>query len=236
MGALHAGHATLIREARKKGDNVVVTIFVNPRQFAPTEDFDAYPRDLEKDFEFCRAEKVAAVFVPAASEIYPDGFGTTVRVEMDEIGEARMRPGHFEGVATIVAKLFVIFRPTAAYFGWKDAQQLVMIRRLALDLGFGIEIVPVETAREEDGLALSSRNVRLSIAERKVSPELYRALKKGEAASMEGAQNDEIIARTRKHLAVSGLKDEYVEIFEDRLIAAVRMEKLRLIDNIALKR
>lgn len=235
MGALHAGHGVLIDEAKKYGDKVVVTIFVNPKQFGPTEDYEHYPRSLETDLEYCDQLGVTAVFAPSVDEMYPSGFATRVSVAgAEETMEGKVRPGHFTGVATVVARIFGIFRPAASCFGWKDAQQLFVIRRMTEDLALRVRIVPVETVREPDGLALSSRNVRLSAEERALSPELYRALRKGKDALREGARPDEIITRTRRHLKMSGLDEDYVEISGDRLCAAVRMASVRLIDNISL--
>jgi len=158
MGALHAGHRALLRRARAECDEVVMSLFVNPTQFGPGEDYDRYPRDEERDRAIAAEEGADRVFAPTAAEMYPDGFATTVSVgELGTVFEGVHRPGHFDGVATVVLKLFNLTRPDAAYFGQKDAQQLAVIRRMATDLGLGIQIREVETVREPDGLAQIGR-------------------------------------------------------------------------------
>lgn len=177
MGFLHAGHLSLVRRARAECASVGVSIFVNPTQFGPQEDLGAYPRNLERDLQLLEPEGVDTVWVPPVEEVYPVGFQTWVTVDMVSQGlEGARRPGHFRGVATVVAKLFNAFQPKRAYFGQKDAQQAVVIQRMALDLGFPIEVVVCPTVREPDGLAMSSRNVYLNPAERKAATVLYRAL------------------------------------------------------------
>lgn len=226
MGALHAGHAALIASARGLGRPVVVSIYVNKRQFGPAEDFERYPRTLEADLATCESAGVDAVFTPTDSVVYPSGFTTTVHV-----GAAGMilcgasRPGHFDAVATVVARLFGLVRPVRAVFGWKDAQQFIILRKMVEDLALGVDMVGVETVREKDGLALSSRNAYLSAGERAQAPMLYKALRKGESAAREGARAAEIVARVRRHLRASGLEAEYVELRRTRDLSPVPEDK-----------
>jgi pantoate--beta-alanine ligase len=187
MGALHDGHRALMRLARAAADNVVVTIFVNPLQFGPNEDLAKYPRTFEADKARCEAEQVDLVFAPTPDVVYPDE--ALVRVSAGRLGtllEGRTRPGHFDGVLTVVAKLLHLTRPDVAFFGQKDAQQLALIRRMVTDLDFDVEIVGVPTVREPDGLALSSRNVYLDPAERQAALAISRALKAGQEAAGNG--------------------------------------------------
>jgi pantoate--beta-alanine ligase len=189
MGALHEGHRELIRVARRRCEVIVVTVFLNPLQFAPGEDLSRYPRTLDSDLELCSAEDVDLVYAPAVSEIYPAG-QPVVRVDAGPLGdvlEGASRPGHFDGVLTVVAKLLHQTGPDVAYFGQKDAQQLLLIRRMVGDLDFPIEVVAVPTVREPDGLALSSRNGYLAPADRPVAVTLSRALAAGVAAAADGA-------------------------------------------------
>jgi len=182
MGALHAGHRALIRLAREHGDAVVVSIFVNPLQFGPNEDYARYPRPLEDDLAVCQAEGVDLVLVPTVTELYPTGRQVTVHGgALGGLLEGRSRPGHFDGVLTVVAKLFHIVRPQVALFGQKDAQQLTMIQRMVLDLNMDVEVVGAPTVREADGLALSSRNVFLTASERSLATSLSSALEKAAA-------------------------------------------------------
>ena len=178
MGALHAGHASLIRAAGEGAGTVVASIFVNPRQFGPGEDLDRYPRTFDADLDLCGECGAGIVFAPSASEMYPDGFATTVRVAgpLTRVLEGTHRPGHFDGVATVVAKLFGLVRPDAAVFGEKDWQQLAVVRQTAADLNLGVDVVGRPTVREADGLALSSRNRYLSAADRAAAAELPRRL------------------------------------------------------------
>jgi pantoate--beta-alanine ligase len=179
MGYLHEGHLALVRRARAENDHVVVSIFVNPTQFGPNEDFARYPRDPDRDLALLRTEGVDVVFMPSVEEMYPEGFATYVNVErLTERLEGAHRPGHFRGVATVVTKLFHILQPHRAYFGQKDAQQLIVIRRMTRDLAFPVDIVDVPTVREPDGLAMSSRNVYLSPDERRAATVLFRALER----------------------------------------------------------
>jgi pantoate--beta-alanine ligase len=221
MGAFHEGHLSLFRAAREENDVVVVSLFVNPAQFAAGEDLDRYPRDEERDAALAEKEGVDILFAPHAEEIYPDGFQTWIDVEkLGSILEGEHRPGHFRGVATVCLKLFNLIRPDRAYFGQKDAQQAAVIRRMASDLAVPVEIRVCPTVRDEDGLALSSRNAYLSPEEREAARALPRALE----------------ARDRSLL--NGLAVDYFEEadFEPRVLAAaVRVGKTRLIDNVILE-
>lgn len=190
MGYLHDGHLELVRRARAENDRVVVTIFVNPTQFGPNEDFSTYPRDMERDLALLDAAKVDAVFTPGVEAMYPQPLQTTISLKpLGDMLIGRVRPGHFSGVATVVAKLFNIVQPTRAYFGEKDFQQLTVIRRMVADLNFPVEIVGVPTVREADGLAMSSRNVRLSPDDRRAARVLSAALAEG-AAMIEAGEGD----------------------------------------------
>jgi pantoate--beta-alanine ligase len=187
MGALHEGHRTLLRTARPACDRLVMSLFVNPAQFGPDEDFARYPRDAEADRAVAAAEGVDEVFAPTVEEMYPPGYSTAVSVgPLGEVYEGASRPGHFAGVATVVLKLFHRVRPDIAWFGQKDAQQLVVIRRMVRDLDLGVEVRAVPTVRESDGLALSSRNVFLSPEERRRAGSLHRALVAIDPALVEG--------------------------------------------------
>ncbi len=225
MGAFHAGHVSLFRAARDECDTVVVSLFVNPAQFDRPDDLDRYPRDEERDAESARSEGVDVLFAPEAAEIFPPGFQTWVDVE--ELGralEGEHRPGHFRGVATVCLKLLNLVRPTRAYFGQKDAQQAAVIRRLVRDLNVPVEIRVLPTVRDEDGLALSSRNARLSPKERERALALPRAL-----ATKDPARASELL---------SDLDVDYVEVadFEPKVLAAaVRVGDTRLIDNVVLE-
>ncbi len=249
MGALHRGHLALVEQARAENDHVAVSVFVNPTQFAPNEDLSRYPRDLERDLALLRPLGVALVWVPSAEEMYPPGFQTWVTVE--EVSaplEGKHRPGHFKGVATVVAKLFNAFTPDRAYFGQKDAQQAVVIRRLARDLNFPVEVRVCPTVREPDGLALSSRNAYLSPAERQAATVLNRALSAAQQAFAEGAaEADMLRAVMSSTLAAEPLaREEYVSVADPDTLAeleqvdpargallslAVRVGSTRLIDN-----
>jgi pantoate--beta-alanine ligase len=221
MGAFHEGHLSLFRAARAENDQVVVSLFVNPAQFGPGEDLDRYPRDEERDAKLAQGEGVDVLFVPAAEEIYPRGFQTWVEVEeLGRVLEGEHRPGHFRAVATVCLKLFNLVRPDRAYFGQKDAQQAAVIRRMVGDLAVPVEIRVCPTVRDEDGLALSSRNAYLSPEERGQALALPRALQ----------------ARDRSLL--NGLEVDYFEEadFEPRVLAAaVRVGPTRLIDNVVLE-
>jgi pantoate--beta-alanine ligase len=249
MGALHEGHLSLIREARRTCDRVVVTLFVNPLQFAPAEDLDTYPRDLKRDLRQVSAEKADVLFAPAKEELYPEGFDTRV-VPGDRLTQplcGQSRPQHFVGVATVVAKLMNLIRPHRAFFGQKDYQQWLVVKRVVADLNLGCELILLPTVREADGLARSSRNVFLSKEERLAAPALHQALKLAEGMLQVGERNPkEILEAVRKRLRSEPLIDlEYVAVknadtLEDLniltghvLVAlAVRLGKTRLIDNI----
>lgn len=214
MGALHAGHGALIERARQEAGTVVVSIFVNPIQFDRPDDFERYARVLEQDLEFCGARGVDLVFAPDLAEMYPTEQQAFVEVAV--VAEhlcGAFRPGHFRGVATVVAKLFNIVQPDLAYFGEKDAQQLAVIRRMAADLNFALRVIPVATVREADGLALSSRNVRLSAEERRAAPVLYRALEEARGKVEEGCWDAAAVRAAG--LAVLGEEEQIrVEYFE----------------------
>jgi pantoate--beta-alanine ligase len=251
MGFLHEGHLSLVRDAKKRAGRVVVSIFVNPTQFAPNEDFAAYPRDLEKDRKLLSVEGVDVLFNPSATELYPKDFQTAVDVkDMSGLLCGAHRPGHFRGVATVVAKLFNIARPHVAVFGEKDYQQLQLIRRLARDLNFGVEIVGCPTVREPDGLAMSSRNAYLTPDERKAALCLSRALqraaclvKKGETAApiIMDAVAAEIGREPLARLEYARLCDTEtlaeLDYVKDRALVAlaVYIGKTRLIDNAVLE-
>jgi len=251
MGALHEGHASLLGRARGETGLVVVSLFVNPTQFGPGEDFREYPRPLEKDLEVCRREGADLVFTPTAAEMYPAGFATTVRVAgMSEKMCGAFRPGHFDGVCTVVAKLLGIVQPDVAYFGEKDAQQLAIVRRMAADLNLPVEIRSCPLVREADGLALSSRNAYLSQAERRQALEISRALAEARRAILAGERDATRIGDgVRRRLAgAEGIGLEYVavvdpdtledleQIGEKALVAAAaRVGKTRLIDNVLLR-
>ena len=221
MGAFHEGHLSLFRAARAENDTVVVSLFVNPAQFAPGEDLDRYPRDEERDARLAEEEGVDVLFAPAAEEIYRPGFQTWVEVEqLGSILEGEHRPGHLRGVATVCLKLFNLVRPDRAYFGQKDAQQAAVVRRMVADLAVPVEIHVCPTVRDEDGLALSSRNAYLSREERAQALQLPRAL------------------QARDRSVLNGIEVDYFEEadFEPRVLAAaVRVGGTRLIDNVVLE-
>jgi pantoate--beta-alanine ligase len=251
MGALHAGHLSLIEAARRDASPVIVSIFVNPKQFGPSEDYTKYPRDLEGDRRKLEEAGVDFLFAPPLEEIYPAGFRTSVNVEgLGDRLEGKIRPGHFRGVATVVLKLLEIVAPRFAYFGRKDAQQARIIRQMAADLALDSEIVVCPIVREPDGLALSSRNQYLSPAERKAATVLYRSLSRARRAIEEGEREPmRIIAAIRQELAGEPLGSaDYVEIvdadsFESIMrltrpclvLLAVRFGATRLIDNMQVE-
>ncbi len=253
MGALHAGHLALVKEARQMADVVIVSIFVNPSQFGPNEDFEKYPRDLAADAARLAEYDVDYVFAPDVEEIYVPGFSTYVYVEgLTETLEGASRPGHFRGVATVVTILFNTVRPDLAFFGSKDAQQVGVVKRLTRDLGFETEIVVVPTVREPSGLALSSRNAYLSENERDKAAVIFSALSEAKAAFDAGERNaaalsqiveekisSEPAARIDYVAVVSNSDLEPIETIEDSEVlvaAAVRFGSVRLIDNIILNR
>jgi pantoate--beta-alanine ligase len=236
MGALHAGHVALLRAARAASDVVVMSLFVNPSQFDATDDLARYPRSEEDDMETADAEGVDLVFAPSVEELYPVGFDTWVDPgALATVLEGAARPGHFRGVATVCTKLFSIVRPTVAYFGQKDAQQVAVIRRVVADLDLDLAVEAVATVRDPDGLALSSRNRFLSRSEREVALALPRALQTGSEAASAGGDP---VAAARSVLDVErGLTVDYVAVadFDVRtLVAAVRVGATRLIDNVRL--
>ena len=250
MGALHEGHLSLVRAARAQNDHACVSIFVNPTQFGPNEDFASYPRDAERDLALLRAEGADFVFLPSVEEMYPAGFETYVDVgSVAEPLEGALRPGHFRGVATVVLKLFEIVQPARAYFGRKDAQQLVVVRKLARDLALPVEVVPMPTVREADGLAMSSRNAYLSPAERAAATVLWRALTLAQEMWTKSARDAEAMrARLREIIEAEALaRIDYVSVADPDTLRelerihgralvslAVRVGKTRLIDNVTL--
>jgi pantoate--beta-alanine ligase len=229
MGALHAGHRALLDAARRENERVVMSLFVNPAQFDDTSDLDAYPRDEARDLAIAEKEGVDVVFAPDERELYPEGFATWVDPE-NTGAEGAARSGHFRGVATVCLKLFNIVRPERAYFGQKDAQQVAVIRRLVRDLNLPLEVCVVPTLRDDDGLALSSRNIRLSAEERDRALGLPRALR-----SAAGTPDPVATARA----SLNGLAPDYVETVDLDgaivLAAAVRVGSTRLIDNVLLE-
>ncbi|HEY3375179.1 MAG TPA: pantoate--beta-alanine ligase [Candidatus Aquicultor sp.] len=247
MGYLHEGHLTLMREAKRQADIVVASIFVNPTQFGPTEDLDAYPRDLARDGTLAQDAGVDVLFVPAVREMYPTGYSTYVDVEdITVVLCGQSRPGHFRGVATVVTKLLNIVAPDIAFFGEKDWQQLAVIKRMVADLNMSTEIVGVPIVREPDGLAMSSRNTYLSPGERRAALALSKSLELARVLVADGVRDTEIIVdKMRAMLANESLTNiEYVEIVDpDRLSSieilsgpalvalAVRVGTTRLIDN-----
>jgi pantoate--beta-alanine ligase len=247
MGALHDGHAALVREARRRAASVIVTIFLNPLQFGQGEDLAKYPRTLDADLELLTREGVDLVFAPGPDVVYPDG-DPLVRVSAGHLGdvlEGASRPGHFDGVLTVVAKLLHLTRPRAAYFGQKDAQQLLLIRRMVRDLDLGVDVVAVPTVREADGLAMSSRNTYLTPFDREVALVLSRALRAGEDAAGEGAS---AVRRAARDVLVAepGCRVDYLALVhpqtlddlpewyhgEALLAVAARVGATRLIDNV----
>ncbi|MFW5748398.1 MAG: pantoate--beta-alanine ligase [Chloroflexota bacterium] len=225
MGALHAGHLALVTAARAENDHVLVTIFVNPMQFGPGEDLDAYPRDLPGDLAKLEAAGVDCVFTPTPALMYPSGFQTAVMVETVTQGlEGAHRPGHFRGVTTIVAKLFNLTQPTIAYFGQKDAQQVVVIRRMAADLNFPLQIAVCPTVREADGLALSSRNVYLKADERAAALVLSRALDAVQVAYADGERSTARLEDTMRRVVEAEplAKLDYVSVVDARTLERLR--------------
>lgn len=249
MGALHEGHLSLVRRSKTVSDRTVVSIFVNPLQFGPREDFAAYPRVLAEDVAKLEAAAVDLVFHPPAAEMYPPGFRT--HVDQDDLPDhlcGLSRPGHFRGVLTVVLKLFNLVRPDAAFFGQKDFQQAAILRRMNEDLNCGVDVEILPTVREKDGLALSSRNRYLSPSERAEAPALARALALADAAFRKGERSGAaLLAGVRDHLRPTSMTVDYVNVvdpftLEDRIevragdvvAAAVRLGTTRLIDNVTL--
>jgi pantoate--beta-alanine ligase len=254
MGYFHDGHLSLMRRAREHCDVVVVSLFVNPTQFGPGEDLDSYPRDEDRDADLAAQEGVDLLWTPDAAEVYPEGFATTVEVGGELTGALEGDPeqrgsSHFRGVTTVVAKLFNSVQPDVAYFGRKDAQQALVIQRMARDLDFPIEVEVLPTVREEDGLALSSRNAYLDPEQRERATAIARALRAAEEAAREGeTSTDALVEITRQELRDAGIEPEYVEArsaedlspiaeFNGRpvLVAvAARVGRARLIDNVLI--
>lgn len=251
MGYLHEGHISLVRRAKGENDSVVVSIFVNPTQFGPREDFHKYPRDISRDLTMLKPF-TNVVFIPPASEMYPDNYNTWVEVnDITEPLEGALRPGHFRGVATIVTKLFNIVQPTRAYFGQKDAQQLLVIKKIATDLNMNLEVIACPTVREPDGLAMSSRNTYLTSKQRQAATVLYRALTLANRMWQSGEKNAEEIRISMKELIqkepladilyisiaeTPTLKECHHHIKSPALVSlAVIIGHIRLIDNIVLE-
>jgi pantoate--beta-alanine ligase len=251
MGALHAGHRALIRAARLSCDAVVVSLFVNPTQFGPKEDFSRYPRKPKADASLCAKEGVDVLFAPPVGEVYPDGFQTTVLLpKLARRWEGEQRPGHFEGVATVVTKLLTLVRPAAAFFGQKDFQQAALIKRLVEDLNLGARVIVYPTVREADGLALSSRNEYLTQMQRQAAPVLFQALKAGRAAIRSGVRSGAQIQRAMRRIVAAApvARLDYLAVCDpdtlepltqvrDRavLLGAIRIGHIRLIDNLLVK-
>lgn len=250
MGYLHDGHMALVKGARAENDTVIVSIFVNPTQFGPHEDYKSYPRDLKRDLALLERAGVELVFAPSAQEMYPSGYQTYVEVEgVTERLEGELRPGHFRGVATVVAKLFNIVEPARAYFGQKDAQQLLVIRKMVKDLNINVEVVAVPTVREPDSLAMSSRNTYLNSEERKAATVLWRALSLAKGLYSQGQRSAERLRLEMKTLVEKEplARIDYVSVADTETLEeldnidrptlvsmAVRIGRTRLIDNITL--
>lgn len=247
MGAFHEGHSMLMAEARKRHGLACVSIFVNPLQFGQGEDFERYPRDEERDFAIAEEQGMDYVFAPSATEIYPRQ-STIIHVpQITELWEGSFRPGHFDGVATVVAKLFQIVRPRTAYFGWKDLQQCLVIRRMVEDLNFNLELEYLETMRAADGLALSSRNAYLSPEERKVASLLKRTLDNiADSIRTNTPSIDATLTQSTQDLTHAGFAVDYLEVVslrdmqplrapgEGAIIVAAKLGATRLIDNLRI--
>jgi len=252
MGYLHEGHLTLVRRSRAANDHTVVSIFVNPTQFGPNEDFERYPRDYTRDFALLEREQTDFVYLPTPTQMYPESYNTWVEVnKVTDRLEGAIRPGHFRGVATVVNKLFNIVQPTRAYFGQKDAQQCVVIRKMVIDLNMNLEMIIVPTVREADGLALSSRNVYLSPEERQEAPVLNQSLELAKKLWLEGERDSAKIRLAMVDLIKQAQlgKIEYISIADALTLRelekaeppvvismAVKFGKTRLIDNILLEK
>ncbi|CUS02227.2 pantothenate synthetase [Candidatus Promineifilum breve] len=253
MGFLHEGHLALVRQARAENESVAVSIYVNPKQFGPTEDLSRYPRDLARDLALLGEEGVDCVFIPDNEEMYPTDFQSGVVVkEITQPLEGARRPTHFEGVTTVVAKLFNIFQPTRAYFGQKDAQQVAVVRQMVRDLNFGLGIVVGPTVREADGLALSSRNKYLTVEQRATATVLHRALRSAEAHWQSGERDSDALRSTMRQLleAEPLARVDYVSAADPATLGeyaglippgagallsmAVFFDRTRLIDNVLL--
>ncbi len=252
MGALHEGHLSLIRQARKHCSTVVVSIFVNPLQFSPSEDLTRYPRPVKSDQQLCREAGVDLVFWPSSEELYPNDFQTSVKVnQLSQRWEGEARPTHFEGVTTVVTKLLSLVRPHRAFFGQKDYQQLLVIKQLVQDLNIDIKIVRCRTIRESDGLALSSRNRYLSENQRRQAVSLSTTLQQGVHAIRQGETNVRIIQDSMQIILmkISGVKVEYLVVCDAKtlepltsvkgevvVLGAIQIGNIRLIDNLLAKK
>ncbi|MFT4278297.1 MAG: pantoate--beta-alanine ligase [Rhodopseudomonas sp.] len=250
MGALHDGHLSLVRLAKRRADKVMVSVFVNPTQFAPHEDFGSYPRTFKADAAKLAAENVDLIWNPDVKVMYPDGFASRISTEGPAVAglEDRFRPHFFGGVATVVGKLFIQCRPDVAIFGSKDFQQLRVVTRMAADLDLGVKVIGAPTVRERDGLAMSSRNVYLSAEERAVAPTLYRAMKDVAKRAKAGKSIASSLAAGAEQITAAGFVLDYLEArhaeslapvksLKDgpvRLLVAAKLGKTRLIDNIAV--
>jgi pantoate--beta-alanine ligase len=250
MGYLHEGHLSLVHAARGSTEIVVMSIFVNPTQFGPTEDYGRYPRDIDHDSRLAKDAGTDILFIPQKQDIYPEDYDTYISIErMTQVLEGKFRPTHFRGVTTIVGKLFLIVKPHKAFFGQKDAQQYLVIRKMTADLNFDIDIVVIPTVREADGLAKSSRNIYLSPAERQQAPLIYRSLQLAETAIRHGERNAELLKEQIRSavVMVPGIVIDYISAVETKtlteisvlepgssvlLVVAVRIGTTRLIDNI----
>lgn len=247
MGYLHEGHLSLIENAKSMCDIAVVSIFVNPKQFGPKEDFNRYPRDFQRDKRLLVDRKVDALFLPSIDTIYPQGFSTVVSVNgLKDMLEGAFRPGHFDGVCTVVSKLFNIIKPDKAFFGEKDYQQLKIIQKMVKDLNLDIDIIPVPTKREPDGLAMSSRNVYLNGIQRQRASSIYASLLKAKELFENGMTNPDILIKAIiDSLDVDSI--DYIKIVDkdtleekniiskyDRILIAVKINDVRLIDNIEI--
>jgi pantoate--beta-alanine ligase len=250
MGYLHAGHAALMRQARAECASVIVTLFVNPTQFGPNEDFARYPRDFERDSRLCEQEGVDLLYAPTTEQVYPAGFSTSVEVgSLTARWEGEHRPGHFRGVATVVTKLLTSTRPDRAYFGEKDFQQLRVVERLARDLDLPVEVVPCPTVREPDGLALSSRNAYLDADTRPQASAIFEGLRAAQLACAEGEREvDALVARIECKLLAADFRIDYIAIVDPealeplrrverpaRALVAARLGPVRLIDNMPIE-
>lgn len=250
MGALHEGHLALVRRARQECETVAASIYVNPTQFGDQTDLAAYPRGIQEDLHVLREEGVDVAFVPTDTEMYPQGFDTWVEPgKVAEPLEGAYRPGHFRGVCTVVLKLFNALSPDKSYFGQKDAQQIMVIRRMVADLALGVDVIAVPTVRERDGLALSSRNAKLSYVERQAAPVLYRALKLSQELALRGQRNADTVREAMREcitaealasidyvsLADAKTLEELATVDRPTLVSlAVRIGETRLIDNVLL--
>lgn len=250
MGYLHKGHLSLVKRARTENDCTAVSIFVNPKQFGPQEDFFKYPRDIEKDLSLLASVKTDIVFLPSMDELYPDSYETYVQLEvLSQKLEGAVRPGHFTGVATILTKLFHIIQPTRSYFGQKDAQQVAIVKKMVNDLNFPLKVIVCDTIREPDGLAMSSRNVYLSKTQRQEAVVLYQSLTVAQALVKKGERDPEAIKKAMEQIiqATSG-KIDYISVADTQTLEekdtagkgtlislAVRFGNTRLIDNVIIE-